>query len=119
MPRRFGLSTVGPRLLVAVEAECLAVRRGIAAASRFASIREFPPSAMAQLVSDMMADAIVRHAGELFADDPVGQVAAAHAKVLLDAVRNHAEDETHAEPAESAAPAPHAESAEGSEEPGP
>ena len=76
---------------------------------------EFPPSAAAQLVSDMMADAIVRHAGELFADDPVGQVAAAHAKVLLDAVRNHAEDETHAEPAESAAPAPHADSAEGAE----
>ena len=48
LPRRFGLSTVGPRLLVAVEAECLAVRRGIAAAGFHGGfVMRFPRSPLA------------------------------------------------------------------------
>ena len=52
-------------------------------ATRLGFPDEFPPSAQAQLVSSMMAAAIVRHADELFAADPAGRQFAERTKALL------------------------------------
>ena len=85
-------------------------------AARLGFPDEFPPSAQAQLVTSMMAEAIVRHADELFADDPTGRKFAERTKAQLatcgrenPATQNPAE-ESRAESAELADPKPDAES---------
>ncbi len=73
-------------------------------AKRLGYPEEFPPSAQAQLVSSMMASAIVRHADEIFANDPSGRALAEQAKTLLESgsvqpssSQSPAADESHAE----------------------
>lgn len=93
-PDGFTLEPCVPSTIVAWEAARLGFPDG------------FLPSAQAQLVSSMMAEAIVRHADELFAADPAGRRFAEWTKALL------ATPDGEVPAAPGPAEKPHAQSAE-------